>query len=225
MKERGATMHTVRIVKSSKSFRVGKIVCLARNYSEHARELGNEVPESPVLFIKPATSIIGNGESVVIPSYSNECHHEVELAVLIGKWGKNIAPQDAMNHVAGYGVGIDLTLRDVQGELKKKGLPWEVAKGFDTSCPLSDFVPASRIADPHNLGIRLKVNGEMRQDSTTAKMMRGVPEMIAYISAIFTLEEGDIILTGTPEGVGPVRSGDRMEAQIDGVGRLEVAVL
>lgn len=218
-------MHTVRLTGSNKTYRVGKVVCLARNYSEHIRELGNEVPEKPVLFIKPSSSIIGPRETVVIPLYSNECHHEVELAVLIGKWGRNIPEENAMAHVAGYGVALDMTLRDVQTELKKKGLPWEAAKAFDTSCPLSDFVPADRIADPHSLRISLKVNGEFRQDSSTACMMRRIPAIISEISAMFTLEVGDVILTGTPEGVGPVTAGDQLIAEIEGLGSLEVSVL
>lgn len=217
-------MHSVRLLGTPKTFRVGKIVCLGRNYSEHIRELGNEVPDQPVLFIKPATSIIGDGEAVVIPGYSSDCHHEVELAVLIGKWGKNIPEDEAMEHVAGYGVAIDLTLRDVQSELKKKGLPWEIAKGFDTACPLSDFVPAAQVGNPHNLRLSLQVNGMTRQDGSTAQMMRRIETIIHYMSTIFTLEEGDIILTGTPAGVGKVTAGDRMTADIESVGRLEVSV-
>jgi 5-carboxymethyl-2-hydroxymuconate isomerase len=217
-------MHSVRLLGTPKTFRVGKIVCLGRNYSEHIRELGNEVPDQPVIFIKPATSIIGDGEAVVIPPYSRDCHHEVELAVLIGKWGKNIAEAEAMEHVAGYGVAIDLTLRDVQSELKKKGLPWEIAKGFDTACPLSDFVPAAEIADPHALRLSLQVNGTLRQDASTALMLRRIETIIQYVSTIFTLEEGDILLTGTPAGVGPVAAGDRMTAEIEAIGRLEVSV-
>lgn len=217
-------MTAITLKGRPKSIRPGKIVCLGRNYAEHIRELGNETPERPVIFIKPATSIIGEGETMQIPPYSNDCHHEAELAVLIGKKGKAIAEQDAMNHVAGYAVAIDMTLRDVQSELKKKGLPWEVAKAFDTSCPLSAFVPAQEIADPHNLAIRLWVNGELRQDASTALMLRHIPVMIREISEIFTLEEGDVILTGTPAGVGPVKPGDRMRAQIEGVGSIEVTV-
>ena len=217
-------MQTVHILSSQKVFRVGKIVCLARNYADHIKELGNEVPDKPVLFIKPATSIIRDGENVVIPAYSNDCHYEVELAVLIGKFAKNVAEKDAMSHVAGYGVAIDMTLRDVQSDLKAKGLPWEIAKGFDTACPLSDFVAASEVDDPHNLGIRLSVDGQVRQDASTSLMMRRIPAIIKEISAIFTLEEGDIILTGTPAGVGPVKRRSRLRAEIDKVGCLEVGV-
>ncbi len=217
-------MHTVRIAESNKVFRVGKIVCLARNYVDHIKELGNEIPQNPVFFIKPSTSIIRDGENVIIPSYSKDCHYEVELAVLISKWGKNIPEKEAMSYVAGYGVAIDMTLRDVQAELKAKGLPWEIAKGFDTSCPLSEFVPASEVKDPHDLKISLSVDGQVRQNATTALMMRKIPAIIQAVSAIFTLEEGDIILTGTPAGVGPVAPRSRMHAEIEKVGTLEVGV-
>ncbi len=217
-------MAIVKLLGTDRTYRVGKLVCLGRNYSEHIRELGNEVPERPVIFIKPATSIVGDGEAVVIPPYSRDCHHEVELAVLIGRKGKDVLEDQAMDHVAGYGVAIDMTLRDVQGDLKKKGLPWEIAKGFDTSCPLSSFVPADRVADPHALRLRLAVNGTPRQDASTASMMRRIPAIIHEISQIFTLEEGDILLTGTPEGVGPVVAGDKMKAEIEGIGVLEVSV-
>lgn len=217
-------MHTVTLIGTGRDYRVGKIVCLGRNYGEHIRELGNEVPDKPILFIKPATSIIGQGGTVVIPPYTRDCHHEVELAVLIGAGGRDIAEEDAMRHVAGYGVAIDMTLRDVQSEQKRKGLPWEIAKAFDTSCPLSDFVPADTVPDPHDLRLALAVNGEPRQDASTSGMMRRIPAIIREISAIFTLEEGDVILTGTPAGVGPVVAGDSMAAEIDKVGRLEVAV-
>ncbi len=206
------------------AFSVGKIVCLGRNYVEHIRELDNEIPQRAVIFTKPATSIIGEGGSIRIPSWSQDCHHEVELAVLIGTAGHGIARERAMDHVAGYGVAIDLTLRDVQSELKAKGLPWDIAKGFDTACPLSAFVPAEQVPEPHALGIRLWVNGELRQDGNTGQMMRRIPQIIEEISAIFTLMPGDLILTGTPAGVGPVRSGDRVVAEIDRVGRLEVGV-
>ena len=217
-------MYTTRLIGTERTYRVGKVVCLGRNYSEHIAELGNTVPERPVIFIKPATSIIGAGEQIVIPDYSRDCHHEVELALLIGKWGKNIAAEEALNHIAGYGVAIDLTLRDVQADLKKKGLPWEVAKGFDSACPLSDFVAASQMADPHQLELKLWVNDELRQQGHTAQMIHRIPAIIQEISRIFTLEEGDVILTGTPSGVGPVVSGDRVRAAIDQVGCLEVTV-
>lgn len=217
-------MHQVTISGSGQCFTIGKIVCIGRNYREHIRELGNEIPESPVLFMKPATSIVHDGGMIVIPPYSRDCHHEVELALLIGRRGKAIREEEAYAHVAGYGVAIDLTLRDVQTQLKAKGLPWEIAKAFDTSCPLSDFVPAAMIADPQHLRLCLEVNGTMRQNSNTDRMMRTIPRLIREISEIFTLEPGDIILTGTPEGVGPLVSGDQVRAEIEKVGVLQVSV-
>jgi acylpyruvate hydrolase len=218
-------MKTAKIPSTNQEFPIGKIVCLARNYAEHAKELGNETPASPVLFMKPATAVIGDGGTVRIPSYSQECHFEVELALLIGTTARSVSPDKAMEHVAGYGVAIDMTLRDVQNQLKTKGLPWEIAKGFDTSCPLSDFVPASSVQDPQELALKLSVNGETRQNGTSADMIHRVPQIVAYISGIFTLEPGDVILTGTPAGVGPVQAGDCMEAEISGVGHLKVTVV
>ncbi len=216
-------MKTARLT-TGQEYPIGKILCIGRNYAEHIRELGNETPEAPVIFIKPATSVIGEGEEIFIPAYSRECHHEAELALLIGKEGKNITVERAMEHIAGYGVAIDLTLRDVQAELKKKGLPWEIAKGFDTACPLSAFVAASQVKDPQNLQIRLKVNGVTKQDGATTLMIHRIPEIVSYMSGIFTLEPGDVILTGTPAGVGPIAPGDQVVAEIPGIGRLTVSV-
>jgi 5-carboxymethyl-2-hydroxymuconate isomerase len=218
-------MKTARIPATNQQFPIGKIVCLARNYAEHAKELGNETPTAPVLFMKPASSVIGDGEAVVIPSYSQECHYEVELAVLIGTQACKVSADEAMACVAGYGVAIDMTLRDVQNQLKAKGLPWEIAKGFDTSCPLSDFVPAAAVADPHNLNLKLAVNGEGRQNGISSDMINRIPQIIAHISSIFTLESGDIILTGTPAGVGKVSAGDVMTAEISSVGHLTIPVI
>ncbi len=217
-------MHTVTLQDQSEPIPVGKIVCVARNYAEHARELGNPVPDDAVLFIKPASSLLADGGTVLIPPYSSQCHHELELAVLIGRPGKEIAPANALQHVAGYGVALDLTLRDVQAGLKAKGLPWEIAKGFDTACPVSAFVPAARIPDPQALRLTLHVNGELRQGGTTADMLRPVAALISEASRYFTLEAGDLLLTGTPAGVGPLVSGDRAEGVIEGVGRLRVTI-
>lgn len=217
-------MRRAQIIGRDQSFPIGKIICIGRNYAEHIRELGNEIPDRPVLFMKPASSIIGEDESIIIPSYSRDCHHEVELAILIGRTIKGISATEALSAVAGYGVAIDLTLRDVQSELKGKGLPWEIAKAFDTACPLSGFVPAETVRDPQNLAISLRVNGEVRQDASTALMLRPIPQLIEEISAIFTLEAGDIILTGTPAGVSRLLSGDRVTAEISEVGQLNVVV-
>ena len=217
-------MKTAKIPATGQQFPIGKIVCLARNYAEHARELGNETPPAPVLFMKPASSVIGDGGTVRIPPYSQECHYEVELAVLIGRECRAVSAENAMEYVAGYGTAIDMTLRDVQNKLKAKGLPWEIAKGFDTACPLSDFVPAPTVADPHNLRLRLSVNGALRQDGCSSDMLHRLPQIIAHVSAIFTLEPGDVILTGTPAGVGQVVAGDVMEADIEGVARLNIHI-
>lgn len=218
-------MHTVRLKNQSQPINVGKIVCVARNYAEHARELGNPVPDQAVLFIKPASSLLADGGTVVIPPYSRDCHHEIELAVLIGRGCREISAAEAPAHIAGYAVALDLTLRDVQAELKAKGFPWEIAKSFDTSCPLSDFVPAAAVPDPQALRLTLTVNGEVRQDGTTADMLRSVAQLVSEASRYFTLEAGDILLTGTPSGVGPIKSGDRLDAVIGGVGSLKVGVL
>ncbi len=217
-------MKSATIAGSGQTYPIGKILCIGRNYAEHIRELGNETPDAPVIFMKPASSVIADGGTIVIPSYSQDCHHEAELALLIGMEGKAIPPAEALEYVAGYGVAIDLTLRDVQAELKKKGLPWDIAKGFDTACPLSAFVPAETVADPQDLNIRLAVNGLVRQDGSTRMMIHAVPAIISYMSTIFTLEPGDVILTGTPAGVGPLRSGDEGAAEIPGVGALHVRV-
>jgi 2-keto-4-pentenoate hydratase/2-oxohepta-3-ene-1,7-dioic acid hydratase in catechol pathway len=217
-------MTTAKITGTETRYRIGKILCIGRNYVDHIKELGNEMPQRPVIFMKPASSVIGEGEEIVIPSYSSDCHHEAELAVLIGLRGKDIEAEAALQHVVGYGVAIDLTLRDVQSEQKQKGLPWEIAKGFDTSCPLSAFVPASNVTDPQQVRITLAVNGEPRQDGSTALMIHRIPELISYLSSIFTLEAGDVILTGTPAGVGPIRSGDEVVAEISEVGSLKVSV-
>ncbi|MGD0585388.1 MAG: fumarylacetoacetate hydrolase family protein [Oryzomonas sp.] len=217
-------MKTAKIPATDNEYLIGKILCIGRNYVDHIKELGNETPAAPVVFMKPATAVVDDGGSVVIPPYSTECHYEAELAVLIGRDGKDIPEAEALSHVAGYGVAIDMTLRDVQDNQKKKGLPWEIAKGFDTSCPLSDFTPAAQVLDPQNLTIRLLLNGEERQNGSTGLMINPVARIVSYLSTVFTLEEGDVILTGTPAGVGRVRPGDGMVAEIAGVGRLTVTV-
>jgi len=203
---------------------VGKIVCLGRNYRAHAQELGNPVPQEPVIFLKPSSSIIHDGDSIIIPPRSQDVHHEVELAVLIGKEARHVDRADAMDHVRGWGVLLDMTARDIQSRAKDKGLPWSVAKGFDTFCPVSDFVERNVVNDPADLSIRLEVNGEVRQDGSTAHMIFPVDFIIHYISHIMTLYPGDLIATGTPEGVARVDPGDRLLASVEGVGSLSVDV-
>ena len=217
-------MNYIEFDGSSDKVPVGKILCLGRNYSAHAREMHAEIPESPVIFLKPSTALLYEGGKVVIPSCSRNVHHEIEMVVAIGKNGKHVSVDRALDFVSGYAVGLDMTLRDVQAEAKKKGLPWSVAKGFDTSAPVSRFVHSMKIEDPHALEITLRVNGVVRQHSNTSMMIFRVEEMISYISSIFTLEAGDLIYTGTPEGVGGVVSGDQLEAELESVGTLRVSV-
>jgi len=216
-------MRTARLT-DGRELAIGKILCIGRNYVDHIRELGNETPAAPVVFMKPASSVIGEGDEIVIPPYSCNCHHEAELALVVGKGARNIPENEALSCLAGYGVAIDLTLRDVQDELKKKGLPWEIAKGFDTACPLSAFTPAEAISDPQDLTIIMQVNGEERQHGSTALMIHPVATIISHLSTIFTLEAGDVILTGTPAGVSRIAPGDLLRAEIPGVASLQVSV-
>ncbi|MCA6213619.1 fumarylacetoacetate hydrolase family protein [Thermococcus bergensis] len=202
-----------------------KIICLGRNYAEHARELGHEIPEEPVIFLKPPSALIGPGQTIILPRRSNRVDHEVELAVIIGKRGKNIPREKAMDYILGYTILMDITARDLQWEAKKKGLPWTVAKGFDTFAPIGPRVVDKREINVDDLEIGLKVNGEVRQLSRTSKMIFKIDEIIEYVSGIMTLEPGDIIATGTPEGVGPLRHGDVVEAWIEGIGVLKEEVL
>jgi len=202
-----------------------KIICLGRNYAEHAKELGHEIPKEPVIFLKPPSALIGPEETIILPRKSQRVDHEVELAVIIGKKGKNIPRAKAMDHVLGYTILMDLTARDIQWEAKEKGLPWTVAKGFDTFAPIGPRVVDKRELDVNDLEIGLKVNGEVRQLSRTSKMIFKIDEIIEYVSSIMTLEKGDIIATGTPEGVGPLRHGDFVEAWIEGIGVLKEKVL
>lgn len=202
----------------------GKMLCLGKNYERHAREMGGEVPPDPVVFMKPASALLRGGGTVLMPALSNDMHHEVELVVVIGQTARDVDEQNAMQHVLGYAVGLDMTLRDVQSKAKQRGEPWTIAKGFDTSAPISEVVLAEQIADPHDLKLSLRVNDQVRQHGSTGDMVLRIPYIISYLSSIFTLERGDCIFTGTPEGVGPVVDGDRMVAEIEGIVSLEVRV-
>lgn len=203
---------------------VGKILCLGRNYPEHAREMKAELPTRPVIFLKPSTALLAERETVVIPPLSHELHYEAEMVVVIGKEGRLIPRERAMDHVEGYAVGLDMTLRDLQSEAKSKGLPWSVAKGFDTSAPVSHVVPKDRVDDPHDLQLTLQVNGSTRQQASTGEMIFHIDEIIAHVSQFFTLERGDLIFTGTPQGVGQARPGDTLVATLESVGSLTVTV-
>lgn len=207
-------MPAAYLQETNEYIEVKKIFCIGRNYAEHAKEMNAALPKAPVFFLKPATAIIHDGGTILIPPISKELHHEVEMTVLIGTGGKNISRESAFSHVAGYGIGLDMTLRDVQSEAKKQGLPWTLAKGFDTSAPLSSFCSAKNVADPHNLEVTLSVNGSTRQRSNTKNFIFKIDELIAYISQFFTFERGDVMYTGTPEGVAQVIKGDRLEARL-----------
>lgn len=190
----------------------GKIVCVGRNYAEHAKELNNPVPAEPILFIKPATAVASMHEPIVVPRGQGACHFETELAILLGAPLKNADEAQAQAAIAGIGLGLDLTLREVQDGLKAKGLPWEKAKAFDGACPLSNFVAPTLVGDLGQVRIRLLVNGESRQDGNTSDMLTPVLPLLAYMSTFFTLEAGDVVLTGTPKGVGPLQAGDKLQA-------------
>jgi len=192
-----------------------KIICIGRNYSEHAKELKNEVPTEPVYFMKPDSALLLRNRPFYIPDFSNEIHHEVELVVKVGRLGKNIQEKFAHRYYDEIGLGVDFTARDIQRECKAKGLPWEKAKGFDSSAVLSnEFIAKSELGDVNNIGFSMKKNGEVVQDGNSSDMLFNIDKIIAYVSQFMTLKMGDLIYTGTPSGVGPVAIGDRLEGFI-----------
>ncbi|MCK4513306.1 fumarylacetoacetate hydrolase family protein [bacterium] len=191
---------------------VGKIVAAGSNYADHAKEMGTPRPKEPTLFLKPSTSILHVGEPIVFPEVGSMLHHEVELGLLIGRTCKNVSVERAHEHVLGYLLALDLTLRDLQQDAKKHGRPWATSKGFDCACPVSDVLPLSDMGLLGSLELTLSVNGENRQHGSTSDMIWSPPELVAVASRYFTLERGDILLTGTPAGVGPLERGDRVEA-------------
>ena len=208
-----------------------KIICIGLNYADHAAESSMPIPDEPIVFSKYASSIIGPDENIVAPRASSQVDYEVELVVVIGKSGRNISEEDALNHVAGYMVGHDVSARDYQ--LEKPGAQWMMGKTFDTFAPIGpDLVTTEDVPDPHNLGIRCILNGKTVQDSNTSQLIFDVPKLIAYLTHVFTLAPGDLIFTGTPHGVGMGREpqlwlkhGDRVICEIDGLGRLENPVV
>ncbi len=192
-----------------------KIICIGRNYAAHARELNNEVPENPVFFLKPDTSVIRNNAPFYYPDFSKDIHHEVEIVVKISRLGKNIDRKFAHRYYEEIGIGIDFTARDLQNECKKKGLPWEIAKAFEGSAPLGKFISKKSVSDINNLSLRLDINGETVQNGTSANMIFQIDKLIEYVSQFFPLKIGDLIFTGTPEGVGPVKIGDHLQAYLN----------
>ncbi len=192
-----------------------KVVAVGKNYVDHAAEFDSEVPDEPLIFLKPATSVIGPGANIVLPPESAEVHHEAELAIVIGKVARRVAAEDVGPYILGYTAGNDVTARDLQ----RRDGQWTRAKGFDTFCPLGPAIDTE--LDPlEALLVTCRVNGETRQEATTADMVFGVAEIISYVTAVMTLLPGDVILTGTPAGVGPIESGDRVEVEVEGVGLL-----
>jgi len=202
----------------------GKIICVGRNYRKHIEEMKSVEAEEPVFFLKPPSSLICEGEDIVIPPQSRYVHHEVELAAVIGKSGKNIPAEDALGFIMGYAILLDITARDLQDIAKKTSSPWAVSKGFDTFAPVSAITQTVLVGDPQDLTIQLWVNDELRQSSNTSYMLHTVAALVSKASQIFTLEPGDIIATGTPEGVGQLVAGDQVRASISHLGTVKFAV-
>lgn len=203
---------------------VGKIVCVGRNYAEHARELGNEIPEEPILFIKPPSSLVNMDQPLLLPQGQGEVHHEIEIALLVRERLKDVDARTALWSMAGYGIALDLTLRDLQQKLKEQGHPWERAKGFDGACPVSRFIDARGVSGKQPLDISLEVNGELRQAGRTPQMLFPIFELIAHMSRVFTLEPGDLILTGTPKGVAALHSGDQLVGRLGNILTAKAAI-
>jgi 2-keto-4-pentenoate hydratase/2-oxohepta-3-ene-1,7-dioic acid hydratase in catechol pathway len=195
-------------------FPAGKVVCIGQNYADHIAELNSVKRPEPLFFIKPNSALCAVEASFEIPKHSGVCHNELELAVLISKPLKNVTPEHVNAGIWGYGLALDLTLREVQSKLKKQGRPWELAKGFDGACPISPFINKSEIEFPQDIDLRLTVNGQSRQKGNTKNMIRGINQLISQMSQHFTLMPGDVVLTGTPAGVGPLKYGEKLELSL-----------
>jgi fumarylpyruvate hydrolase len=220
---------SVPVVGKAERFPVHRIYCVGRNYEEHAKEMGFTGREPPFFFMKPADAVLvvnaGETGDMPYPSLTKNLHHEIELVVAIGKGGKNIQAADAMSHVFGYAVGLDMTRRDLQNDMKKQGRPWCIGKGFDHSAPIGPITPAARAGDVANAEIYVQVNGQERQRSTTSQLIWNIAETIEHLSAAWELQPGDLIYTGTPEGVGSVVAGDVMVGSVAGLGELKVRLV
>ena len=206
-------------------FPIGKVVCIGRNYAEHAKELDNPIPTEPLLFIKPGSCVVPLEGGFTIPTERGSVHYEAEIAVLIGKpLSNNPSTEEVLDAISGFAPGLDLTLRDKQAELKSKGLPWEIAKSFDGACVLAPFVASCTFPDLKNIGIRLTINGDVRQDGNSALMLNPIVPMIQHIASCFSLQAGDVVMTGTPAGVGPLTVGDEIVLELSGVRPFESCV-
>ncbi|MGE0254711.1 MAG: fumarylacetoacetate hydrolase family protein [Alphaproteobacteria bacterium] len=215
---------SVPVAGSDKQFAVRRIFCVGRNYLEHAKEMGSDLREPPFYFTKPADAIVFTGATIPYPAKTKNCHYEMELVVAIGKGGRDIAQERALDHVWGYACGIDLTRRDIQGAMRDKGRPWDMGKAFDRSAPIGAIHPVAAVGHIGKGRIRLEVNGTAKQDSDLSKMIWNVPETISNLSGLIELAPGDLIYTGTPEGVGPVVSGDRMTGSIEGLSGIDIRI-
>lgn len=192
----------------------GTMYCLGQNYEKHAKEMGGTISKDPIVFIKPPAAFIPNNENIFLPDFSENVHHEIELIIIIKDDVINVSPDQALNHIATISIGIDVTLRDIQKKAKEKGKPWAIAKGFYTSAPIAEPVDFDTANDLDNLDIELKVNNEIRQKANTSDMVMKPAEIISYLSKVFTLRKNDVIFTGTPEGVGQIKSGDVLTASL-----------
>jgi len=214
---------------SQARFPVHRIYCVGRNYVEHAKEMGFTGREPPFFFMKPADAVVfvpeGATGEMPYPSATSDLHHEIELVVAIGKGGRDIKAADAASHIFGYAIGLDMTRRDLQGEAKKQGRPWDVGKGFDHSAPIGPIRPAAQSGDVATAAIALSVNGQVRQSSDVSKLIWNIGETIEHLSRLWELQPGDLIFSGTPEGVGAVKAGDLLEGSVAGVGTLKVRVV
>jgi fumarylpyruvate hydrolase len=217
---------TLGISGETDRFPVHRIYCVGRNYAEHAREMGGDpTREPPFFFMKPADTLLPSGTDFPYPTKSNDVHHEIELVAALKSGGTNISEADALGHVFGYGVGLDMTRRDLQGEAKKTGRPWDTGKAFDLSAPCSDLVRADKVGHPARGRIWLNVNGQVRQHGDLGDLIWSLPEMISYLSTLFTLRAGDLIMTGTPAGVAAVKRGDVLEGGVEGIGEIKTRVV
>ncbi len=217
---------TIPVRGSDQLFPVHRIYCVGRNYAAHAIEMGgNPDREPPFFFQKNPDNLLTNGADFPYPDKSQDVHHEIEMVVALKSGGVNIPVERAMECVWGYGVALDMTRRDLQGECKKAGRPWEIGKAFEHSAPCSELVPASEVASPDSGRVWLEINGELRQEGDLNQLIWKVPEMISYLSGLFALAPGDVILSGTPAGVGPVKRGDKLHGGVEGVGELRTTVV
>ena len=218
------TQAAIAVAGSAQKFPVRRIWCVGRNYEEHIKEMGHDVRDPPFFFAKPSDAVVADGATIAYPSLTKDCHHEVELVVAMKSGGRNIKAATALDHVWGYGVGIDLTRRDLQIASRKKERPWEVGKSFDNSAPCGPLTPAAKVKDPNKGRIFLTNNGTVKQDGDLAQMIWNVPECISKLSEMVELAAGDIIMTGTPAGVAACNPGDKLECEIEGIGKLTVSI-